>query len=107
MLFVTDNRFPGDGAEQLPAHVKGAQSRVRVLRGGRTARIFELYLYERRAQGSLSVDVAELSAVAHAATKAYADVAVGRGGIAERPASRMSAMSSSSSGFGVVRSFSP
>lgn len=53
VLFVTDNRYPGDGSEQLPAHVKSAQSRVRVLRGGRTARIFELYLYERRAQGAL------------------------------------------------------
>lgn len=53
VLFVTDNRYPGEGGEQLPAHVKSAQSRVRVLRGGRTARIFELYLYERRAQGSL------------------------------------------------------
>lgn len=53
VLFVTDNRFPGDGAEQLPAHVRAAQSRVRVMRGGRTARVFELYLYERRAQGSL------------------------------------------------------
>ena len=53
VLFVTDNRFPGDGAEQLPAHVKVAQSRVRILRGGRTARVFELSLYERRAQGSL------------------------------------------------------
>jgi hypothetical protein len=53
VLFVTDNRYPGDGAEQLPALVKGAQSRVRVLRGGRTSRIFELYLYDRRAQGSL------------------------------------------------------
>jgi hypothetical protein len=53
VLFVTDNRYPGDGSEQLPAHVKSSQSRVRILRGGRTARIFELYLYERRAQGSL------------------------------------------------------
>lgn len=53
VLFVTDNRFPGDGADQLPAHVKEAQSRVRVLRGGKTARIFELHLYDRRAQGSL------------------------------------------------------
>ena len=53
VLWVTDNRFPGDGAEQLPAHVRSSQARVRVMRGGRTSRIFELYLYERRAQGSL------------------------------------------------------
>jgi hypothetical protein len=53
VLFVTDNRFPGDGAEQLPGHVAEAQSRVRILRGGRTARVFELVLYDRRAQGSL------------------------------------------------------
>jgi hypothetical protein len=53
VLFVTDNRYPGEGGEQLPAHVKSSQSRVRILRGGRSARIFELYLYERRAQGSL------------------------------------------------------
>lgn len=48
VLFVTDNRFGGDGAEQLPAHVRVSQSRVRVLRGGRTARVFDLYLYSRR-----------------------------------------------------------
>ena len=53
VLFVTDNRFPGDGAEQLPAHVQSGRSRVRVLRGGKTARIFELYLYDRRASSSL------------------------------------------------------
>lgn len=53
VLFVTDNRYPGDGAEQLPAHVRSGQSRVRVLRGGRTSRVFELFLYERRAQGLL------------------------------------------------------
>ena len=53
VLFVTDNRFPGDGAELLPAHVLGTHGRVRVMRGGRTSRIFELYVYERRAQGSL------------------------------------------------------
>lgn len=53
VLFVTDNRFPGDGAEQLPSLVRSSQSRVRILRGGRTARIFELFLYDRRAQGSL------------------------------------------------------
>ncbi len=48
VLFVTDNRFPGDGGEQLPALSRVAQSRVRVLRGGRVARTFELYLYSRR-----------------------------------------------------------
>jgi hypothetical protein len=52
VLFVTDNRFPTDGAAQLPGHVQTGRSRVRVLRGGRTARIFELYLYDRRAQSS-------------------------------------------------------
>ncbi len=53
VLFVTDNRFPGDGADQLPEHVRVSQSRVRVLRGGRTARVFELYLYSRRERAEL------------------------------------------------------
>ena len=53
VLFVTDNRFPGDGAEQLPAHVRSGQGRVRIMRGGKSARVFELFLYDRRAQGSL------------------------------------------------------
>jgi hypothetical protein len=51
VLYVTDNRFEGDGGEQLPAHAKSAQSRVRIMRGGRTARIFQLYLYDRRGSG--------------------------------------------------------
>ncbi|MBX3188267.1 MAG: glycosyltransferase family 39 protein [Labilithrix sp.] len=51
VLYVTDNRFEGDGGEQLPAHVKSAQSRVRIMRGGRTARVFHLYLYDRRGSG--------------------------------------------------------
>lgn len=53
VLFVTDNRFAGDGGEQLPTHVRVTQSRVRVLRGGRTARVFELYLYSRRQSAAL------------------------------------------------------
>lgn len=53
VLFVTDKRFPGDGGDQLPAMVRSAQSRVRILRGGRIVRTFELFLYDRRAQGSL------------------------------------------------------
>lgn len=51
VLFVTDNRYGGDGAEQLPGHVRASQARVRIMRGGRTSRIFELYLYSRRASG--------------------------------------------------------
>ena len=48
VLFVTDNRFEGDGAGELPMLARVARSRVRVLRGGRTARVFELSLYARR-----------------------------------------------------------
>lgn len=54
VLFVTDNRFPGDGADQLPLLVRVSQSRVRVLRGGRTARAFDLYLYSRRQGADLA-----------------------------------------------------
>lgn len=50
VLYVTDNRFPGDGSEQLPALVRVSQTRVRVMRGGRVARTFDLYLYSRRQQ---------------------------------------------------------
>lgn len=49
VLFVTDNRFGGDGGDQLPLHVPLAQGRVSVVRGGRVARVFELYLYAREA----------------------------------------------------------
>lgn len=52
VLYVTDNRFPGDGADQLPTLARTSQTRVRVLRGGRTARVFELYFYDRRASGA-------------------------------------------------------
>ncbi len=48
VLFVTDNREGGNGGEQLPNHVPIAQSRVVVYRGGRVARVFQLYLYGRR-----------------------------------------------------------
>jgi len=51
VLFVTDNRFGGDGAEQLPLHVpvRGGHQRVTVMRGGRPGRVFDLYLYTRQA----------------------------------------------------------
>lgn len=56
VLFVTDNRFGGDGAGELPSHVRTGQSRVRILRGGRPARVFELYLYENQASGMRDAD---------------------------------------------------
>jgi hypothetical protein len=55
VLFVTDNRFPGDGSDQLPEHVRVSQSRVRVLRGGRTSRVFDLYMYSRRQRAELQL----------------------------------------------------
>jgi len=52
VLFVTDNRYPTDGAAELPGHVQTGRSRVRIMRGGRSARVFELFLYDRRASSS-------------------------------------------------------
>ncbi|MBX3232299.1 MAG: glycosyltransferase family 39 protein [Labilithrix sp.] len=53
VLFVTDNRFDGDGAAELPLLSRFSQSKVRIFRGGRPARVFELYLYARRGQAAL------------------------------------------------------
>jgi hypothetical protein len=52
VLFVADTRYQTDGADQLPAHSRVSQSRVRTLRGGRTARVFDLYLYSRATKAS-------------------------------------------------------
>lgn len=49
VLWVTDNRFHGDGAEQLPKHVRAYEGHVRVERGGRTVRVFTLILYSKQA----------------------------------------------------------
>lgn len=53
VLFVTDARFPTDGASELPLLSRYSQSKVRTIRGGRSARMFELYLYARRGQALL------------------------------------------------------
>jgi hypothetical protein len=53
VLFITDERFPTDGASELPLLSRYAQSHVRTMRGGRSARVFQLYLYARRAQAAL------------------------------------------------------
>ncbi|MBX3204106.1 MAG: hypothetical protein KF764_03505 [Labilithrix sp.] len=71
VLFVTDNRFPGDGADQLPALVRVSQSRVRVLRGGRTARTFDLYLYSRRHGAALGPDLLPVASPESTAGAAY------------------------------------
>lgn len=79
VIWITDNRYPDqDGQSELPDHVRVGQSRVRVFRGGKSARTFEVFLYDKRA-----------------------------GAMVPRPASLMSAMSSFSDGFGVVSSVSP
>lgn len=49
VLWVTDNRFHGDGAEQLPKHVRSYEAQVRIQRGGRTVRVFTLILYSKQA----------------------------------------------------------
>lgn len=53
VLWVTDNRFAADGTDQLPLHVRTAEGRVRILRAGRTIRVFSLYLYSRRGSSEL------------------------------------------------------
>jgi hypothetical protein len=53
VLFVTDARFPGDGASELPGHALVGQRRVRTYRGGRPSRVFDLYLYARLSETHL------------------------------------------------------
>ncbi len=98
VLFVTDNRFETDGAAELPLHARLSQSRVRTLRGGRPARVFTLYLYSRMSS-------AELTPTGTRELYSESDPRVGD--IGWSPASRMSAMSSSWVGFGVVSRRSP
>lgn len=50
VVYVTDNRFPSDGAFELPDHAVASQRTVRIMRGGRTARVFSIYRYAKRAQ---------------------------------------------------------
>jgi hypothetical protein len=48
VLWVTDNRYAADGTDQLPTHVRVSEGKVRTFRGGRSVRLFSLYLYSRR-----------------------------------------------------------
>lgn len=47
IVFVTDGRFPFDAA-LFPKHVEARREQVTVLRGGRVARVFSIYVLERR-----------------------------------------------------------
>jgi hypothetical protein len=53
VLWVTDNRFHGDGADQLPRHVRAYERHVRIVRGGRVVRVFTLILYSKQASSML------------------------------------------------------
>jgi len=97
ILFVTDGRFPVDLAARFPTRLATRSWQVPVERGGRLARLFTLTLLEPRAMGMSSAE----SPPAPGYSLAVA------GAIVRSPASRMSARSSASSGFGVVSSFSP
>jgi hypothetical protein len=89
LLFVTDGRYPVDLDARFPHRFAAREWSVPFARGGRLVRTFKVTLLLPRAIGQLH----------SAGTEA--------GAIARSPASRISARSSSSSGFGVVRSFSP
>ncbi len=92
LLFVTDNRFPVDLHALFPQRFESRTWEIPIARGGRLVRTFHLTLLLPRALG----DEPEPSAYELAF-----------GAIVRRPASRISERSSSSSGFGVVRSLSP
>ena len=92
VIFVHDNRAPKDSAALFPDRARLASVTRPILRGSKVARLFTLEVLPR-----LSV-----------ATRGPAlQVDATAGAMGDRPASRMSAMSSASSGFGVVSSRSP
>jgi hypothetical protein len=88
IIFVSDNRFPVDLAARFPHRFAARTWTVPIARDKRTVRTFRVALLLPRALGDAS----------HSADE---------GAIARSPASRMSERSACSSGFGVVRSFSP
>ena len=88
IVFVTDNRFPVDLAARFPHRFAARTWTVPVARDQRLIRTFRVALLLPRALGER-------------------DHSADDGAIARSPASRMSERSASSSGFGVVSSFSP
>jgi hypothetical protein len=88
LVFVTDNRFPVDLDAAFPRRFSARSQTIPIVRGGRLVRTFVVTLLLPRALGDN-----------HSAD--------GAGAIARSPASRRSDRSASSSGFGVVSSFSP
>jgi len=90
IVFVTDNRFPVDLDVAFPHRFTARSRTIPILRDGRVVRTFRIALLLPRALG-----------------ENQSPTAAPAGAIALSPASRMSERSASSSGFGVVRSFSP
>jgi hypothetical protein len=88
LVYVTDNRFPVDLDARFPHRFTARSWTIPITRGGRTVRTFRIAMLLPRAVGQTP----------------YSAEA---GAIALSPASRMSDRSASSSGFGVVSSFSP
>ena len=91
LVFVTDNRFPVDLDARFPHRFTARSWTVPIARDRRVVRTFHVALLLPRALGE---------------TDQPADGSEA-GAIARNPASRMSERSASSSGFGVVSSFSP
>jgi hypothetical protein len=96
LVYVTDNRFPVDLDARFPHRFAARSWTVPVVRDNRIIRTFRIALLLPRALGDRGGESPR-----HSADSAEA------GAIARSPASRMSERSASSSGFGVVRSFSP
>ena len=88
IVFVTDNRFPVDLATRFPHRFAARTWTVPISRDKRVVRTFRVALLLPRALGEGAQPE-------------------GDGAIVRSPASRMSDRSVSSSGFGVVSSFSP
>jgi hypothetical protein len=105
LVFVTDNRFPVDLDAHFPRRFVARSWTVPIARGGRVVRTFRVALLLPRALGEVHPEVDHAAALAQTLPQPLDRSAAGA--IVRNPASRMSERSASSSGFGVVSSFSP
>ncbi len=96
LVFVTDNRFPVDLDARFPHRFTARTWTIPIARDARIVRTFRVALLLPRALGDREPY-----------SPGREPAALAAGGIARNPASRISDRSASSSGFGVVSSFSP